>query len=78
MSLKNLRRAAAVGSVLAALTLVAPAPASAGIYTWHYYGTYSSAAECAATGTSVVESGGAEKYRCQGENGNELYLAQNW
>ncbi|WP_328341113.1 hypothetical protein [Micromonospora sp. NBC_00421] len=78
MPVKNTLKAALAGAIVAGVTALAPTPASAGIYTWSYQGTYSSPAECQAVGAARVDNGDAEAYRCQGENGTDLYTAHNW
>lgn len=74
----RIRQAMVIGTVVAGLTALTPNLASAGIYTWKYYATYSTAAECQQAGASLISSGQAENYRCEGTSGADLYLAHNW
>ena len=71
-------RLAVVGAVAAAVTAIAAAPAQAGIYTWRFQGSYASNAECVAAGTAAVQISDADRYRCSGTGGTELYLGYIW
>lgn len=78
MSISRRTKVAIVGAFAAGVTALTPAAASAGIYTWDYYATYSTQAECEQNGQALTSSGEADVYRCSGASGTDLYLGYTW
>ncbi|WP_020573929.1 hypothetical protein [Actinopolymorpha alba] len=78
MAFTGIRKVAAVGAVAAGLVAMTPAAANAGIYTWKFYKTYPTSAECHAAGQEFVTSGEADTYRCTGTSASDLYVGYIW